>query len=149
MKRWTLMLAAGVLGMGLAYGADQKQAAGDTPDATVTLNEGSVGVGIGWVWGHGQLHYQGTDHRFKISGLSLADVGGAHIDASGDVTHLKKLSDFAGHYTAYSAGLTVGAGGSATWLKNEHGVVMKLTSSTEGLRINLSTDGVTVTLEGG
>jgi hypothetical protein len=148
MKRWTLMLAAGALAMGLAYGADQ-QSAGDTPDATVKLDGGAVGVGIGWVWGHGQLSYQGTDHPFKISGVSLADVGAAHIDASGDVRHLNKLSDFAGHYTAYSAGLTVGAGGAATWLKNEHGVVMKLTSNTEGLRINLSTDGVTVKLEGG
>jgi hypothetical protein len=144
MKRWTVILAAGVLGMGLAYGADA-----DKPDGTVKLDGGAVGVGIGWIWGHGQLNYQGADHGFKISGVSLADVGGAHINATGDVTHLKQLSDFAGHYSAYSAGITVGTGGGATYLRNEHGVVMKLTSNTEGLRINLSADGVNVTLEGG
>ena len=46
-----------------------------------------------------------------------------------------------------AAGITVAGGGSATYLKNEHGVVIKLHSTDVGLRFNLSADGIKVKLE--
>ena len=116
-------------------------------DGTVTLSGGSVAVGVGYVWGHGELSYQNASHRFSISGLSIVDVGAANISASGHVYNLKRLTDFPGNYVAATAGLTVGGGGSAAYLKNEHGVVMKLEATTVGLRFNLSADGVRVKLE--
>jgi hypothetical protein len=122
-------------------------AAAAQPDGTVTLSGGSVAVGVGYVWGHGDLSYRNASHRFSISGLSIVDVGAANISATGHVYNLKRLQDFAGNYVAATAGLTVGGGGTAAYLKNEHGVVMKLEATTVGLRFNLSADGVRVKLE--
>jgi hypothetical protein len=118
-----------------------------TQDATLTLHGGAVAAGIGYVWGHGKVTYQGSDHAFSIHGVSVVDVGGANISATGVVMHLDKLSDFAGNYVAWGAGATVAGGGSAVYMKNEHGVVIKLLSTTVGLRFNLSANGVKVTLK--
>jgi hypothetical protein len=117
------------------------------PDATVQLQAGSFAAGIGFVWGDGTVSFQGSDHQFSIHGVSVVDVGGSKISASGIVLHLHNLADFDGTYVAWTAGATVGAGGSAAYLKNEHGVVLKLLSSTEGLRFNLAGSGVRVRLK--
>ena len=118
-----------------------------TPDATLQLHGGSVAAGIGYIWGHGKVSYQGSDHSFNIRGVSVVDVGGASITATGVVMHLDKLADFSGRYVAWGAGVTLASGGSAVYMKNEHGVVIKLLSSTVGLRFNLSGNGVKVTLK--
>ena len=122
-------------------------AAEASPDATLQLSGGSLAIGIGYVWGHGTVYFQGADHKFRIHGVSVADVGGASISATGAVINLTNLTDFNGKYVAWSAGATVGGGGSAVYMKNEHGVIIKLTSTTAGLRFNLSGNGVTVKLE--
>jgi hypothetical protein len=129
------------------FAADSPDAAALTngayeADATLDLTAGSVAAGIGYVWGGGDLIYQGQKRKFKISGLSVVDVGAAHITASGVVYHLKDVSDFSGNYTAVTAGVTVGGGASAALLKNEHGVVIKLISTTSGLRLNLAAAGI-------
>jgi hypothetical protein len=118
-----------------------------TPDATLALHGGAVAAGIGYVWGHGKVTFQGSDHAFSIHGVSVVDVGGANISATGVVMHLDKLSDFAGNYVAWGAGATIAGGGSAVYMKNEHGVVIKLVSAAVGLRFNLSANGVKVTLK--
>src|ERR1700727_1677271 len=96
-------------------------AATDEADATVNLTGGSVAAGVGYVWGNGDLIYKGQKHQFKLSGVSIVDVGAARIAASGVVYHLKILSDFDGNYSAVTAGITVAGGGSAALLKNQHG----------------------------
>jgi hypothetical protein len=70
--------------------------------------------------------------RAPIAGYSL----------TGNVYNLEKLSDFEGNYVAATAGLTIAGGGSAAYL-NEHGVVIKLSSSTVGLRFNLAVADLT------
>jgi hypothetical protein len=117
------------------------------PDATVQLKEGSFALGIGYVWGHGTLNYQNKPHKFSISGASVVDVGGADTTATGNVYNLKKLADFSGNYTAVAAGLTVAGGGSAAYMRNEHGVVIKITATTVGLRVNLAAEGVHITMK--
>jgi hypothetical protein len=119
----------------------------DQPDGSLQLDAGAVAAGIGFVWGHGTLNYHNVERPFSISGISVVDVGAASISATGDVYHLANIKDFEGRYVAWSAGLTVGGGGSATYLKNEHGVVIKLVATSEGLRFNLSGNGVTVKLK--
>ena len=74
-------------------------------------------------------------------------MGATNITASGDGYNLKTLSDFAGNYVAVSAGLTVAGGGSAAYLKNEHGVVVKLRTTDVGLKFKFAADGVHVTLK--
>ena len=122
-------------------------AASEQPDATLTLNGGSFATGIGFVWGHGGLTYQGETHKFRISGVSVIDAGVSKITAEGNVYYLKNLADFPGHYTVASAGLTAAGGGSATYMKNEHGVVIKLSSTDVGIRFHLSVEGVKVNLD--
>jgi hypothetical protein len=117
------------------------------PDATVQLKEGSIAVGIGYMWGHGTLNYRDKSHKFSISGASIVDVGGADTTATGNVYNLKRLADFSGNYSAVAAGLTVAGGGSVAYMKNEHGVVIKLTATTVGLRVNLAAEGVHITIK--
>lgn len=145
----SLMVSALMAGFALSHAenASDPIPPGSQPDGTVTLTGGSVAAGIGYVWGHGDLTYAGQSHPFKISGLSIVDVGAANISATGHVYDLKTLADFGGNYVAVSAGLTVAGGGSVAYLRNEHGVVIKLEATTVGLRFNLSGDGIKVTLK--
>jgi len=150
MRHMTVSILACALLAGAAF-ADDSQSnpaanATEEPDATVDFTGGSVAAGIGFVWGHGDLIYKGAKHAFKLSGVSIVDVGASHITASGVVYNLKEIGDFSGNYTAVTAGLTVAGGGSAVVLRNEHGVVIKLLSTAEGLRFNLSADGVNIAL---
>lgn len=124
-------------------------AEGAIPSGYVWLSGGSVAIGIGYTWGHGTL-YNSKDqkqYKFKLSGVSVADVGGAGITAEGEVYNLSSPADFGGNYTAAAAGVTVIEGGSVAYLKNDKGVVIKLHSQSGGLRFNLSADGMHITLQ--
>lgn len=118
-----------------------------TPDATVDFSGGSVAAGVGYTWGSGVLHYQGKDYRFKLKGLSVPAVGVERIQASGVVFNLAGLSDFSGNYTAVSAGATVAGGASIAEMKNQHGAVIRMHSTTQGLDFDLSLDGVAIQLQ--
>ena len=155
MRHLTLPVLASALLAGAAAYADDpaKTPSGDTtgqdqPVGTIDLTGGSVAAGIGYVWGKGALTYMGQKHQFKLSGVSIVDVGAAHITASGDVYNLKDIHDFDGNYTTVTAGLTVAGGGSVAVLRTEPGVVIKLHATTQGLRFNLSADGVSIKLQG-
>lgn len=119
------------------------------PSAYVWLSGGSFAVGIGFTWGHGTLYYakDQKQYKFKLSGVSIADVGGAGITAEGEVYNLSSPVDLSGDYSAVSAGATVIEGGSVVYLKNGNGVVIKLHSQTGGLRFNLSANGVHLTVQ--
>src|SRR5258708_3734662 len=124
-------------------------AEGAIPSAYVWLSGGSVAIGIGYSWGHGTL-YNSKDqkqYKFKLSGVSVADVGAAGITAEGEVYNLTSPQDLSGNYSAVTAGLTIIEGGSVAYLKNEKGVVIKLHSQTGGLRFNLSANRIRVTLQ--
>jgi hypothetical protein len=115
----------------------------------VWLSGGVIAIGIGYSWGHGTL-YNSKDqkeYKFKISGVSVADVGGAGITAEGEVYNLASPADLSGDYTAVTAGITIIEGGSVAYLKNDKGVVIKLHSQTGGVRFNLSANGMHVTLQ--
>jgi hypothetical protein len=119
------------------------------PSAYVWLSGGSVAIGIGYTWGHGTL-YNSKDqkqYKFKLSGVSIADVGGAGINAEGEVYNLSNPADLNGSYSAVTAGVTIIEGGSVAYLKNQNGVVIKLHSQTGGLRFNLSANGMTIKLQ--
>jgi hypothetical protein len=119
------------------------------PSGYVWFSGGSVAIGIGYTWGHGTLYYSKNQkqYKFKLSGVSIADVGGAGITAEGEVYNLSSPADLGGNYSAVTAGVTVIEGGSIAYLKNKNGVVIKLHSQTGGLRFNLSANGVDITLQ--
>ena len=120
------------------------------PSAYVWLSGGSVAIGIGYTWGHGTLYYSKDqkEYKFKLSGVSVVDVGGAGITAEGEVYNLASPTDLNGSYSAVTAGLTIIEGGSVAYLKNQNnGVVIKLHSQTGGLRFNTSVNGMHITLQ--
>jgi hypothetical protein len=151
MRRAIVSLAACTLLSVAAYAGDSASSApvaeDAQPDASLTLKGGSVAAGIGYTWGHGELQYHDHTHRFSIKGVSIVDVGATDFSASGHVYNLKKLSDFSGNYVAAGAGITIAGGGSALYLKNEHGVVVKLVATDVGLKFTLSAEGVHVALK--
>ncbi len=120
----------------------------NAPDGKVAIDETQFSLIVGGSSGEGKLMYKGGEHEFKLSGLSVgANVGAAKVSAVGEVYDLKDLSKFAGTYTKFDASATLGGGVGALYLKNENGVVMKLTSRNEGLQINVgSATGVKVTM---
>src|SRR5260370_40007701 len=148
-----LIAAVSVSSAGVA-GGDSASAAppvaeGAIPTGYVWFSGGSLAVGIGYTWGHGTLYYSKDQqqYKFKLSGVSVADIGGAGITAEGEGYNLGNPADLAGSYSAVTAGLTVIAGGSVAYLQDGKGGVIKLHSQTGGLRLKLSANGVRITLQ--
>jgi len=154
MHKFLLSLLATVFVSAAAASADGASSSsppvteGAIPSAYVWLSGGSIAAGIGYTWGHGTLYYSKDQkqYKFKLSGVSVADVGGAGISAEGEVYNLTSPADFSGDYSAVTAGATVIEGGSVAYLKNQNGVVIKLHSQTGGLRFNLSANGMHIRL---
>ena len=117
------------------------------PSGTLRLSEGSVAVGVGFSWGSGVLTDEGKEYPFSVQGLSVADVGVSRAEATGVVSNLTKLADFEGNYTAITAGAAVGGGAGASTMRNQNGVVIDLLGTTEGVKFNLSVDGMRLTLK--
>ena len=141
MKIWAVrVLMLGVMLAAVTAGAQE------TPSGKVAIETMSIAVGIGVTWGDGKLTYQGKDHSFTVNGLSVVDVGVSKMSTTGNVYHLKKLSDFAGNYAAAEAGAALGAGKSAVAMRNQNGVVIELKSTTQGANIKLGPEGLRLSL---
>lgn len=147
MKNYRTMAGNALLATTLLVGSLALAADARKPSGTVTIDETQFGFIIGGSTGGGQLEFKGKSYDFKIGGLSVgATVGIAKVAAVGEVYDLKDVSKFPGTYTALNASVALGGGVGGTQMKNEHGVIMRLESRTQGLRFNLSTSGVTVTM---
>jgi hypothetical protein len=107
----------------------------------------SVAIGVGVSWGNGILEYRGKTYPFKLRGLSVVDLGVSKITARGQVQNLKKLEDFDGNYVLAAAGATVGGGAGVAAVKNQNGVEMALTATTQGVKFSLATAGVDIQLK--
>jgi hypothetical protein len=148
MKRVTIVVLVLVLALvfsGAAFGAEKKTE--KKPDATLKLTEGQVALGIGWSWGKGVLTFKGKEYPFKVSGISVGDVGITKAEATGAVHNLKKLEDFTGNFVSAAAEATAGVGAGATAMKNDKGVVIHLLPKTKGVNLKLAAEGVNFTLE--
>lgn len=145
-RRRTPGIALAALAVGLLAGSSLR-AEDKKPDGTVRIHEGSAAVGIGWSWGKGELAFHGKTHPFKISGLSVAEVGVTKAVASGSVYNLKSLEDFNGVYAAAGTEGTAGKGAGVSSLRNDKGVVINLKSETKGANIKVAAEGLKLTLE--
>ena len=137
-----------ILGLAIfSFGASAADAP-KKPSGTVTINETQFALIIGGSTGGGVLTYQGKQYPFKLSGMSLgANVGVSKLSASGEVYDLSDISKFSGTFTKLESSITLGGGVGGTVLRNENGVIMRLTSTSQGLQLNLSASGVTVKLD--
>jgi hypothetical protein len=137
-----VLLALGIVSLCLPLTVAGAKGKKEAPDATIKLSAGSVAAGVGVSWGKGTLTYKGEAHPISVSGLDVGSVGASQITASGNVYHLKSLADFDGNYTAASAGATIGGGGGAVAMKNQNGVVVKLLSTSRGVKLTIAASGV-------
>lgn len=144
MRKFIIILIAIMSVVGFSSSSLAK---GKKINGTINLNVGSVAAGIGWSWGGGVMTFEGVEHNFDISGLSLADVGISKFSASGIVYNLKQLKDFDGVYYGVKGGATIAGGKGAIALKNNHGVVLELNGTGAGLKFALGTQGVTIKLK--
>ena len=136
-----------LLGVGFALLLVQPVASlAQTPDAIVEFSGGSVAAGIGYSWGSGTLIFQGRRYPLRVSGLSLGSVGVSDYTAAGNVMGLHRAQDINGIFTAVGAGATLGGGGDIAAMKNQNGVVIHLTSTTQGLSLSLAASGMKITL---
>ena len=120
--------------------------AAEHSDATLEFHGGSVAAGVGVNWGAGVIKYKGRSYPFKVSGLSVGNVGAGKASASGEVFNLKKLEDFNGNYVAGGAGLAVAGGGAVVAMKNQNGVTIHLKATTQGAKVTLGGGGVDIEL---
>ena len=141
-----LVIALVGVGSLVAVLAGLAVAQGSKPDATLNLSGGWVAAGIGYSWGNGTLSYNGKTYPVRIEGLSVGAVGVTFATAKADVFNLAKVEDFSGNYAAVGVGATVGGGGGATVLRNQHGVEIKLLSTTQGASVMVGVEGIRLTL---
>jgi hypothetical protein len=154
MRRFTIAVISSVCIGVLASCSSQQQAApaaaanpGPT-DGTVAFTGGAVALGIGYQWGNGTLTYQGRQYPFRMSGLSVIDVGVTQVTGAGTVHNLHNVADFSGNYVAGTAGATLAGGGSVSALQNQNGVVIDGITTQQGARLTLAPGGVNITLSG-
>jgi hypothetical protein len=137
------LLAIGLM-TSFAMGAERQ------PDATLRLKFSSVAVGVGFSSGSGTLTYKGKAYPVKVKGLSVGKVGITSSSAYGEVFNLKHLEDFNGHYDVGGAGtrgVTVGAGKSGTLMSNQAGVIVRVSSTQQGVSVNATGGGVDMQLQ--
>ena len=115
---------------------------------TVRLKFTAVALGVGVEWGKGVLTmYDGSEHEFKVTGLTVLDVGISTVEAEGEVYRLVEASDLEGTYLTGQAGAALVEGGSALAMKNTKGVVMKIKSAQQGVRLTLAAEGLKIKLK--
>jgi hypothetical protein len=152
MHRFTAGIAGLTLAVGIAiaYAHDERGAPSkdEKPDAKLSLSGTSAAIGVGTTWGSGTLTYKGKAHSVRLRGLEIGGVGGASIDAKGDVYHLTDLADFDGIYAAVGAAAAAGPGAGHSIMRNEKGVVIDLASDREGVQVKAGIDGVRLELVG-
>ena len=143
-RLWRLgLLVAGVVGLIATAVAKPPP-----PSGTLAITTTSIAVGIGVNWGTGILTTHGQRYPFAVQGLEVGGVGMSKVQAIGQVYHLRKVADFAGTYVAVGADAAVGGGAGIMTMRNQHGVVINLQSTQQGLKLTAGVEGITITWKG-
>ena len=117
------------------------------PVGSVSINMTSVAVGVGVSSGSGVLRFNGKLYNFKISGLSVGNVGVANITAVGNVYNMTDVSQFPGNYAAAGAGVALVNGVAGLTLQNQRGAVINLSALQQGVQLNIGPQGFTITMQ--
>ena len=142
-----ILAVACALAMPAAHAAEEGVPKNEKPSAKLHLSGTSAAIGVGTTWGSGTLTYRGKTHHVRIRGLDIGGVGGARIDAEGDVYHLHDLADFDGTYAAVGAGAAAGPGAGHSIMRNQNGVVIDLATKSQGILVKAGVDGVGLELQ--
>ena len=110
---------------------------------TLTMKMTAAALGVGVQWGEAVLTmYDGTEHEFKVTGLSLLDVGVTTIEAEGEVYRLVEAKDLEGTFFSGEAGAALVEGANALAMKNTNGVVVRLKAKQQGVRLTPAAEGM-------
>jgi hypothetical protein len=103
------------------------------PSGTVTMTQVFVsGTGIG----SGALTFKRRTYPFTLLGSLTGPGALSNLNAAGEVYKLRDLSEFSGAYIQGTGRLAVSTSGTGDlWLKNNNGVVMRLTGVQTGLTL--------------
>ncbi|UAJ10824.1 hypothetical protein [Polymorphobacter megasporae] len=116
------------------------------PSATITIDETQFGFLLGGNVGGGKLQFGDKFYPFKVGGISVGDIGVSHVRGYGQVFNLTRVADFAGTYTRVAASATFVSGSGALQLRNKHGVVIELDTTSKGLQLSAGAGGVKITM---
>ncbi len=116
------------------------------PVGEVSIELKGVGAIVGVSWGHGVLWFKGKKYPFRVEGLSVGDIGFAQISARGKVYNLKTPLDITGTYGALGAGVALAGGVAGLAMQNERGVVIDLSATQAGIKLNIGPQGLTITM---
>jgi len=120
-------------------------ASADDPSGTVKIEGMAVALGVSYSWGDGVLTMNdGTEHKFKVKGISVIDVGMTSMNFEGEIYGLDKLDKFPGTYSTAQAGVALVEGVGTVAMENENSVVMRLSSTQSGVRLTLAPGGLEV-----
>jgi hypothetical protein len=116
-------------------------------DATVHFHGGSVGFVVGVGGASGVVTFHGRKYPISVNGLSVGTIGANSYDVDGDVYHLHNIADIEGTYAAAEASATAGAGAGGIDMTNGHGVEIRASSTSSGLKLTLGGSGVVIKLK--
>ena len=77
----------------------------------------------------------------------MGGVDFTDLHTQGTVYNLCRVSDLDGLYVAADANVAVGSGPGTQTMRNEHGVVINLTSEQQGVKLTLGGQSVSITLK--
>jgi hypothetical protein len=147
----SIILAVGLAVAGLPGGVALAQSnsgaknpvAGQSPDATLEIEQYQVALFYSGNLGGGTLSYKGKKHDFVVGGLGIGGFGASKISATGKVYGLKSINDFPGAYGQARYGFVVNEDSAGEmWLESATGVHIHLITNRIGLALSLGADAV-------
>ena len=118
---------------------------GMKPSGTVAMTQVFIsGTGLGT----GTLTFKGRQYPFTLTGelIGLGALSG--IQGAGDVYNLRDVSQFAGAYIQGAGPLALGSAAGEIWLKNTHGVIIRLHGQQNGITVSTGRYEIFVQLGG-
>jgi len=140
-----LAVAALPVGSALAQSASatKNPVAGQTPDATLEIEQYQVALFYSGNLGGGTLSYKGKKYDFAVGGIGIGGFGASKISATGEVYGLKSANDFPGAYGQARYGYVVNEDSAGEiWLESATGVYIHLITKRVGLALSLGADAV-------
>jgi hypothetical protein len=117
------------------------------PSGTLVIDQGHAGFIVTAGFGGGVLMYAGRRYHFKVGGLGVGGFGASVLRATGIVYDLHSVADFPGPYLTIRAGAAVGERSiGRMWLRNGHGVTLKLNARRRGLMLAAGADAVVISM---
>ncbi len=111
----------------------------------LVVTKGGFIIGVGG--GRGTLVFQGRAYPLSVGGVSLGTIGLATANLTGRAYNMRSPSDIAGTYTAVSASAAFVAGAKVADLRNEKGVLLRLSGPQVGPEASANLSGITLAIQ--